>query len=99
MTTLLITVVFAWWSDASDSMLLAHYGYDSNGISESEFYRGVSQDNMARVKSLENRAAGIGWPVKAALTYVLYMPYLLVVYAIAGFVKSSRKKSYSRRVI
>ncbi len=64
-STAFITLTFAWWAYTSDGLLLAHYGYNNNGMNEHEFYGKVSPENMERVKNLETSIMGIGWPLKA----------------------------------
>lgn len=78
--TTLLTLAFAWWSATSDKMLLVHYGYNIDGMTETEFYEQVAPENMERVKSLEASIMGIGWPLKAIMMYVFCIPYMLIVY-------------------
>jgi hypothetical protein len=91
--TAVITLTFAWWADTSDRMLLAHYGYNIDGMNETEFYGQVSPENMERVKSLERSMMGIGWPLKAYMTYVVYSPYILMVYFASQLIRKARKKN------
>jgi len=78
--TAIIVLIFAWWADTSDLILLRHYGYNIDGMNETEFYGKVSPENMDKVNSLVTSISGIGWPVKAFLMFIFYSPYLLVVY-------------------
>jgi hypothetical protein len=78
--TAFIAFVFAWWGDISDKLLLAHYGYSFEGWSDKDYYENVAPENMERVKTLVTSMMGIGWPLKAIMTYMFYSPYLLVVY-------------------
>ncbi|MVN23467.1 hypothetical protein [Mucilaginibacter arboris] len=94
-TTVFITLVFAWLTDVSDKMLLTHYGYNIDGMNEIEFYRQVFPENMERVKSLEKSVMGIGWPIKATMTYVIYFPYFLTVYLISYIIQKNKKKNYA----
>ncbi|WP_291856364.1 hypothetical protein [Marinilabilia sp.] len=72
--------IFAWWSYESDLILLKHYGYNLDGMSETEFFGNVLPENMDKVKRLETSIMGIGWPVKAILGFVMTIPYLIFVY-------------------
>lgn len=90
--TSILTLVFAWWSDASNQILLSHYGYDVEAINDTERYGNVSPQNMERVKSLEGSIMGVGWPLKAFMSYVLYFPYLLIVYLIRYSLKKYQKE-------
>ena len=75
-----IVFVFAWWSYTSDLMLLEHYGYDIDGMNETEFYGNVIPENMDKVKSIQRSITGIGWPLKAIFTFVFCSPWIIVVY-------------------
>ena len=75
-----IVFVFAWWSYTSDLMLLEHYGYDIDGMNETEFYGNVIPENMDKVKSIRRSIMGIGWPLKAIFAFVFCSPWIIVVY-------------------
>lgn len=92
-STAFIALVFAWWGDESDKLLLAHYGYNFDGMNEEEFFGNVKPENMERVKSLETSMMGVGWPVKAIVSFVYYSPYLLIVYGAGFFIGKQRKIS------
>ena len=94
MTTAVLTIVFSWWVDASDTMLLARYGYNIDGMSEKEFYEHVSPKNMERVKSLVRGISGIGWPLKALFMYVAYLPYLLLICSANYLIQKGRKNHW-----
>jgi hypothetical protein len=84
--TAIITFVFAWWAYTSDLIMLKHYGYNLDGMNETEFYGNVLPEHMEKVKSLEMNIMGIGWPLKAILTWVYYSPYLLLVFLLIYWV-------------
>lgn len=75
----LLTIIMAWWSHRSDMMLLSYRGYDIDGMSDSERYENIAQENMETVKSLETSIMGIGWPLKAifGFTYVFFYPFIV----------------------
>jgi amino acid transporter len=75
-----IVFVFAWWSYTSDLMLLEHYGYDIDGMNETEFYGNVIPENMDKVKSIQRSIMEIGWPLKAIFAFVFCSPWIIVVY-------------------
>jgi hypothetical protein len=93
--TSILTLLFAWWSDASNQMLLTHYGYDFEAMDETERFKNVSAQNMERVKSLEVSMMGIGWPLKAFMTYMIYCPYLLLIYLISFFLKKYKRGGHT----
>jgi hypothetical protein len=89
-----ITLTFAWWADYSDQLLLSHYGYDLDAMNDSERYGNVKSENLEKVKQIEIGYFGIGWPLKAIMTYVFYSPYLLIVYLIGlSFTKMNLKRN------
>ena len=76
----ILIVIFAWWSHESDLILLKHYGYNIDGMNETEFFGNVLAENLDTVKRLETSIMGIGWPVKAMFGFVMTIPYLIFVY-------------------
>jgi len=48
---------------------------------------------MDRVKSLETSIMGIGWPLKAFMTFVFYTPFLLIVYFFSYLIGKNRAKN------
>jgi hypothetical protein len=89
--TSIITLTFGWWADTSYRILLAHYGYYLDAMNDAERFANVSVENMERVKRLEISMLGIGWPLKALMGYVVFSPYLLIVYLIAYLRQKSKK--------
>jgi len=87
----IIVYVFSWWSYTSDLMLLEHYGYNIDGMNE-EFYENVLPKNMDKVNNLVTSIMGIGWQLKAIITFVFYSPYLLIVYGVMYYQAKSKKK-------
>jgi uncharacterized protein YacL len=82
-----LSVTFAWWADKSDDLLLAHYGYNREGMNEYESYGQVSPEDLETVRSLEKNTGRIGWPLKAMMAIVILLPYLLVVYLVSSVLK------------
>jgi hypothetical protein len=80
MTSVMITLIFSWWSDKSTDILLSSYGYDFDGMSDPERMANVPDEHVAKVRRLEVSRTGIGWPLKAIMTYGIYLPYLFIVY-------------------
>lgn len=100
--TAIISLIFAWWSDTSSIILLKHYdGYvfnpDSNSFQVS--YEKVLSENIERVKSLEMKIMGIGWPLKAVFMFVYFSPIVLVVYFLNNLLDEIRKKKNSKIMI
>ena len=81
-----ITLVFAWWADYSDQLLMSHYGYYFDAINDIERFEKIQDDNLEKVKQLEIGYFGIGWPLKAIMAYIFYSTYLLIVYLIGKLI-------------
>ena len=90
--TSVLTLVLGWWAHFSDKILHSHYGYNFDAMNDNERFENVSTENLDRVKNLEISMMGIGWPLKAIMSYLVYCPYLLVVY-IVSFFYTKRKKN------
>jgi len=94
--TAFLTLLFAWWTNYSNILLLKHYGGyvfnpDSNGYQVN--YENVLLENLDKVKILEISVMGIGWPLKAIMTFEFYLPYLLVVYFIGQLIRKVKRKN------
>lgn len=94
-----ITFTFAWWADYSDKLLLNHYGYDLDAMNDSERYGNVESENLGKVKQIEISYFGIGWPLKAIMTYVFYLPYLLIVYPIGITFRKMKQKRNNKNAL
>lgn len=90
--TSILTFLFAFWSNLSNKILLSHYGYDFEAMNDIERYRNVAKENLEKVKGLEISIMGIGWPLKAFMVYIVYSPYLLIVYLATYFYKKINRK-------
>jgi hypothetical protein len=88
--TSILTFLFAWWVDTSNEILLSHYGYDFDALNDADRFQDVSEGNNERVKQLETGRMGIGWPLKAFMIYMVYSPYLLVIYLIGYLIGKYR---------
>jgi len=86
----ILVLFFAWWSHYSTKILLSHYGYNFDSMNDIERFENVSLENLERVKNLEISMMGIGWPLKAIITYLIYCPYLLIIYIISYFKKEKK---------
>jgi hypothetical protein len=94
-----ITLTFAWWADYSDQLLLSHYGYDLDAMNDSERYGNVKREDLEKVKQIEIGYFGIGWPLKAIMTYVFYSPYLLIVYLIGITIRKMKQKKNNKNAL
>lgn len=77
---------FAWWTDYSNQILMSNYGYDFNAMTKKEQFENVELKNLEKIKQLEIVFFGIGWPLKAVMTFIFYLPYLLIVYLVGQLI-------------
>lgn len=86
-------LVVAWWSYFSCEILLSHYGYDFElTMHHTERLKNVSPENLDKVKLLNQKRMGIGWPLKAIFGVIIYTPYLLIVYLLTFLYTKIRMK-------
>jgi hypothetical protein len=90
--TSILTFTLAWWSHLSNEILLSHYGYDFEAMNDIDRFRNITKENFDRVKELRINIVGIGWPLKAFMVYIVYSPYLLIVYLVTYFYKKIKIK-------
>jgi len=94
-----ITMVFAWWTGYSNKILLSYYGYNFDAMNDTARYWKVNIENIEKVKKLEIGYFGIGWPVKALITFLCYSPYLLIVYLIGQLLKKMKLKRNNKNAL
>ena len=88
------TIVFAWWADYSNNLLLSYYGYDSVTMGNTNRFADVLPKDKERVQQLLISVRGIGWPLKAMMLYPMIVSYLAIIYGIDLVrIKFLRKKS------
>jgi hypothetical protein len=88
-----IMCAFAWWADYSRELDMIDYGYDFDGMNTTERFQNVDRVNLEKVKQLEIGYYGIGWSLKAIMSYVFYSPYLLLVYAVGVIIRKVKGKN------
>ena len=96
--TSILTLFFAWWSHYSDKIILSHYGYNFDSMNDFERFENVSAENLDKVNNLEISMMGIGWPLKAIMFYLVYCPYLPIVYFATFIYKKMKKKNIQKRL-
>lgn len=82
----ILCLTLLWWDDASTWWLMEYYGWDPNGMCDSEYYQNVAECDRARVQKLWNHNMGVGWPVKAFLAYLFLLPLQLILSAMVFFI-------------
>jgi len=86
-----ILLTFYFWDDTSGQILLRHYGYNFDAWNETERFANVADNNMQRVRAIEQRSFGIAWGLKAVMVFVFYSPYLLIVYFIGQLIRRLKR--------
>lgn len=79
-STFLLFLAVAWWVYYSNEILMSHYGFDFDAMNFTEGLKNVTSENTTKINLLHKNRLGIGWPLKAFLSFPLYIPYLLFVY-------------------
>lgn len=86
-----IICFLSWWIDQSNCILLEYYGYNMYGMNIAESYDKVLPENLERVKEIEISTMGIGWPLKALVGFIIFSPYLVVIFLGARIIERIRK--------
>ena len=73
-----LLLVYFGMDDYSTKWLMEYYGYDLDGMSESECYRNVELGDRGMVEGMSSHIMGIGWPLRAMFAYVIIIPFQIV---------------------
>ena len=79
-------LMFFGMDDYSTKWLMEYYGYNLDGMSESECYRNVELGDRVMVEGMLSHIMGIGWPLRAVFAYVLLIPFQIVISFIEYYV-------------
>ena len=94
-----LCLVFSWWNDKTNEILLHYYDafvYDPDVNEYKISYDKVLSDNLDKVKILEVSYMGIGWTLKSIFVFIIYFPYLLIIYLIYHLINLDRNKKVSK---
>lgn len=72
--------------DYSTKWLMEYYGYNNDGMCESECYQNVKPSDRVMVEHMLTHIMGIGWPLTAVFAYVLLIPFQIVISFIEYYV-------------
>ncbi len=92
-STFIFSTLSAYWSDdLSAELVYRLYGFDPDGMVESERWtRVITIDDKRTIERIYNGSFGIGWPLKLIMSYVIFViPYNLVV---CGVIYGSKRKA------
>lgn len=79
-------LVYFGWDDYSTKWLMEYYGYDLDGMCESECYRDVKPSDRVMVEGMLSHIMGIGWPLRAVFAYVIIIPFQIILSFIEYYV-------------
>jgi hypothetical protein len=96
-TAFVLILIAGWWVSFSNDFLLSHYGYDFNAMNDIERFKNVALENLDKVKELETNMLGIGWPFKAFMFFLIYSPYLLIVYISTYFYRKNSNHEFAAK--
>ena len=82
----ILLLMFFGMDDYSTKWLMEYYGYDLDGMSESECYRNVKPGDRVMVEGMSSHIMGIGWPLRAVFAYVLIIPFQIILSFIEYYV-------------
>lgn len=89
-TTALLTGILCWtllwWDDFSTWRLMEYYGWNPDGMCDTECFQNVAECEMERVQKLWNHNMGVGWPLKALLIYIVILPAQWILSAVEYFI-------------
>lgn len=92
-SSMILCVFAAWWLDKGQKdLLLYFYGYNDEDRFMGDPFKSVKKEHMDKVIELYESGSGIGWPLKAILTYIFYLPYLTIVYLLTYFINKYKMK-------
>lgn len=92
-STFILILIIAWWTNFSNKLLLSHLGYNFEAMNDIQRFQNVASKHLDKVKKLRISTMGIGWPLKAFMFYPFYLPYLLIVYFGSSFLTRIKQKS------
>lgn len=70
----ILCLTLLWWDDFSTWRLMEYYGWNPDGICDSEYFQNVQEVDRERVQKLWNHNMGVGWPIKAFIHYLIILP-------------------------
>ncbi|MBQ6562244.1 MAG: hypothetical protein IJL84_07855 [Paludibacteraceae bacterium] len=82
----ILLLMFFGMDDYSTKWLMEYYGYDLDGMRESECYRNVEPGDRVMVEGMSSHIMGIGWPLRAVFAYVLIIPFQIILSFIEYYV-------------
>jgi hypothetical protein len=92
-TSTFLCVISTWWiCEGGNNLLLKNYGITEYAIGDTERYQNIKPENIKRAKEIYESMFGIGWPLRAIMTYKFYLPYLIFGYLVCYFIQKKTQK-------
>lgn len=91
----ILCMALLWWDDFSTWELMSYYGWNPDGMCDTEYFRNVAESDVERVQKLWKHNMGVGWPVKAFFSYIVILPFQLILSAVEYLTIRYVKKSKS----
>ncbi|QCX54380.1 hypothetical protein [Elizabethkingia sp. JS20170427COW] len=88
--SIFLTFIFTYYvEELSKNFILNKFGYNANGMNDSEYFQNVKPENVSELKEIRDSQMGIGWPLKAIFATAFFtLPINLVTTLIIIFRKS-----------
>lgn len=94
--TVVVMIIFSWWSSYSNVLKLESYGYNLEASSKDEALVLVESNDVIKVEELLLSINGIGWQISAVVMYIIYFPYIFVIYILYYFIYKNRMSQNKR---
>ena len=82
----ILLLMFFGMDDYSTKWLMEYYGYNNDGMCESECFQNVKPGDRVMVEGMSSHIMGIGWPLRAVFAYVLIIPFQIILSFIEYYV-------------
>ena len=74
----ILLLMFFGMDDYSTKWLMEYYGYNNDGMCESECFQNVKPGDRVMVEGMSSHIMGIGWPLRAVFAYVLIIAFQII---------------------
>ena len=90
----ILTLILTYWSEEiSKNIILENYGFNFDGMNDSEYYQNVKSENITRITEIRNSMFGIGWPLKAIFVFLFFsLPYIFLSTLALNIIEYNKKK-------
>lgn len=82
-----------WSEELSTHLLFQWYHFNPDGLSETERYLNVSEENRATISELYERSFGIGWTLKVLFAWIFFTIYNIAICLILKILKNNTKNN------